>query len=202
MCFGFVWVGTRGPFGRPSSCRSLSLALDVVTAWRLPPALGCEPGHSYQDALREAIVSSPAQVGQPWAPSFQGWVSRGLFAAWWYGSRHRAFAWARLFAGLHKLPKRLGKRRCVVACRRAVFVLACHSHFRCFVCGRGRLYRFRRFFCQFVFSSASVMEGRCAAEADLSDMSLEQKLAFSDFCAVKFPCQVIQGLLFLSGLML
>ena len=46
------------------------------------------------------------------------------------------------------------------------------------------------------------MEGPCAAEADLSDMSLEQKLAFSDFCAVKFPCQVIQGLLFLSGLML
>lgn len=35
--------------------------------------------------------------------------------------------------------------------------------------------------------------GRCAAEADLSDMSLEQKLAFSDFCAVKFPCQVACG---------
>lgn len=33
--------------------------------------------------------------------------------------------------------------------------------------------------------------GRCAVDADLSDMSLEQKLAFSDFCDVKFPCQVM-----------
>lgn len=31
--------------------------------------------------------------------------------------------------------------------------------------------------------------GQCAAEADLSEMSLEQKLAFADFCSVKFPCQ-------------
>jgi len=31
--------------------------------------------------------------------------------------------------------------------------------------------------------------GDCAAEADLSEMGLEQKLAFADFCAVKFPCQ-------------
>ena len=46
------------------------------------------------------------------------------------------------------------------------------------------------------------MEGRCAVDADLSDMSLEQKLAFSDFCDVKFPCQVIQASLFVSGVML
>jgi len=31
--------------------------------------------------------------------------------------------------------------------------------------------------------------GRCAAEADLSDMSVEQKLAFANYCAVAFPCQ-------------
>jgi len=31
--------------------------------------------------------------------------------------------------------------------------------------------------------------GRCAAEVDLSEMSSEQKLAFADFCGVKFPCQ-------------
>jgi len=31
--------------------------------------------------------------------------------------------------------------------------------------------------------------GQCAAEMDLSEMSLEQKLAFADFCGVKFPCQ-------------
>merc|ERR1740129_649076 len=31
--------------------------------------------------------------------------------------------------------------------------------------------------------------GPCAAEADLSDMSVEQKLAFSSSCKVDFPCQ-------------
>ena len=36
MGFGFVWVGTGGPFGRHSSSGSLSLALDAVTAWRFP----------------------------------------------------------------------------------------------------------------------------------------------------------------------
>lgn len=31
--------------------------------------------------------------------------------------------------------------------------------------------------------------GQCAVEVDLSEMSLEQKLAFADFCGVTFPCQ-------------
>merc|ERR1712224_220066 len=31
--------------------------------------------------------------------------------------------------------------------------------------------------------------GQCAAEADLLEMSLEQKLAFADYCSVTFPCQ-------------
>ena len=70
------------------------------------------------------------------------------------------------------------------------------------MCGGGQLYRFRRVLCQVSFSRAFVMEGRCAVDADLSDMSLEQKLAFSDFCDVKFPCQVIQASLFVSGVML
>ncbi len=33
--------------------------------------------------------------------------------------------------------------------------------------------------------------GQCAVEADLSEMSVEQKLAFASFCSVAFPCQVI-----------
>jgi len=31
--------------------------------------------------------------------------------------------------------------------------------------------------------------GPCAAEADLTEMSVEQKIAFASFCAVAFPCQ-------------
>lgn len=33
--------------------------------------------------------------------------------------------------------------------------------------------------------------GQCAVEADISEMSVEQKLAFASFCSVAFPCQVI-----------
>ena len=33
--------------------------------------------------------------------------------------------------------------------------------------------------------------GQCAVEADLSEMSVEQKLAFASFCSVAFLCQVI-----------
>lgn len=32
--------------------------------------------------------------------------------------------------------------------------------------------------------------GACAAEADLSEMNLEQKQAFANICNVEFPCQV------------
>ena len=56
-----------------------------------------------------------------------------------------------------------------------------------------------RVLCQVGFSRAFVMEGRCAAEADLSDMNLEQKLAFSDFCAVQFPCQVARAYFLFRG---
>lgn len=31
--------------------------------------------------------------------------------------------------------------------------------------------------------------GRCAAEVDMSNMNVEQKLAFANFCEVAFPCQ-------------
>lgn len=36
-----------------------------------------------------------------------------------------------------------------------------------------------------------VFAGPCAAEADLTEMSVEQKIAFASFCAVGFPCQVV-----------
>merc|ERR1711972_127359 len=31
--------------------------------------------------------------------------------------------------------------------------------------------------------------GGCSSEADLSEMSAEQKMAFANACAVEFPCQ-------------
>jgi len=38
-------------------------------------------------------------------------------------------------------------------------------------------------------TAGDAYSGRCAAEADLSAMSVEQKLAFASFCSVQFPCQ-------------
>ena len=37
------------------------------------------------------------------------------------------------------------------------------------------------------------ISGPCAAEADLSDMSVEQKLAYANFCSVSFPCQAFRS---------
>jgi len=37
--------------------------------------------------------------------------------------------------------------------------------------------------------ASAAYSGRCAVEADLSDMNVEQKLAWSSFCGVAFPCQ-------------
>jgi CPW-WPC domain-containing protein len=38
-------------------------------------------------------------------------------------------------------------------------------------------------------SAGSDYKGECATEADLSEMSVEQKLAFAAACSIKFPCQ-------------
>lgn len=35
-----------------------------------------------------------------------------------------------------------------------------------------------------------VVEGPCGTEQALQGMSQEQKLAFADYCSVRFPCQV------------
>ena len=37
------------------------------------------------------------------------------------------------------------------------------------------------------------LPGRCAAEADLSEMSVEQKFAFANACGAEFPCQVFSS---------
>lgn len=37
--------------------------------------------------------------------------------------------------------------------------------------------------------ASAAYSGPCAAEADLSEMSVEQKLAYANFCSVRFPCQ-------------
>lgn len=37
--------------------------------------------------------------------------------------------------------------------------------------------------------ASAAYAGRCAAEADFSEMSIEQKMAFANLCSVAFPCQ-------------
>ena len=40
------------------------------------------------------------------------------------------------------------------------------------------------------FAFFIVVEGPCGTEQALQGMSQEQKLAFADYCSVRFPCQV------------